>query len=140
MALSPEVRRIVFIAIASIHVLCALGLFIAGCVLMAHDLYGYGPGFFSVAEGLMALVCFGWYVQMLRKSEINYDLVIGFSVGLILVFFQGCVLWGALQWPIFEDLFLEKFVTAIDQAEDTNPECTYVSVRSVLFQTFRYAV
>lgn len=91
---------------------------------MGHDIYGYGPGFFCVAQGIMALVCFIWYVQMLRTSEINYDLVIGFSCGLILVFLQGCVLWGALQGQVFEDLFLTKFVTAVNEAEATDPTCT----------------
>jgi hypothetical protein len=126
MALSPEVRRIVFIAISALHVLCALGLFIDGFTLLAHDIYGFGPGFFCVCEGLIALICFGWYVQMLRSSEINYDLVIGFSVGLIIVFLQGCVLWGALQQLVFEDLFLRTFITAAKAVDVQNPSCVCV--------------
>ena len=123
MQLSPEVRRIVFIVISAVHVLCALGLFIDGFTLLSHDIYGYGPGFFCIAEGLMALICFGWYVSMLRSSETNYDLVIGFSIGLIIVFLQGCVLWGTLQEPVFEDLFKEKFVTAVNDADKQDPGC-----------------
>ena len=63
---------------------------------------------------------------MLRSSETNYDLVIGFSIGLILVFLQGCVLWGSLQQQVFEDLFKEKFVTAMGMAEREDPSCTCV--------------
>eukprot|EP00750_Incisomonas_marina_P031444 INCI8156.1.p1 GENE.INCI8156.1~~INCI8156.1.p1 ORF type:complete len:207 (+),score=32.51 INCI8156.1:139-759(+) len=122
--LSAEMRRIVFIVISAVHVLCAVGLFITGCTLLGHDIYGYGPGFFAFAEGIAALICFGWYVSMLRSSETNYDLVIGFSIGLILVFLQGCVLWGSLQQQVFEDLFKEKFVTAMGLAEHEDPSCT----------------
>jgi hypothetical protein len=63
---------------------------------------------------------------MLVSSEINYDLVIGFSIGLILVFLQGCVLWGSLEEPIFEKLFAETFVTAVAEAEKNDPACTCV--------------
>jgi hypothetical protein len=68
------------------------------------------------------------YVRMLVSSEINYDLVIGFSIGLILIFLQGCVLWGSLEQPVFEKLFAETFVTAINEAEAQNPGCTCVQL------------
>ena len=64
MALSPQARRIIFIVISSVHVLCGLGLFIDGLTLLNHDLYSYGPGLFASFEGLAALICFGWYVRM----------------------------------------------------------------------------
>ena len=123
MPLAPEMRRIVFIAISALHVLCAVALFIDGFVLMTHEIYGYGPGFFCMAEGLVALICFGWYIQMLRSGEINYDLVIGFSVGLILVFLQGCVLWGALQERVFEERFLQYFISSVEKVQNANGIC-----------------
>jgi len=78
------------------------------------------------------MVCFGWYVKMLRSSETNYDLVIGFSAGLILMYLQGCVLWGALLQPVFEDLFMEDLADALEQAESTDVNCTYVPVMPVI--------
>jgi hypothetical protein len=65
MALSPQLRRIIFMVISSIHVLCGVGLFITGLILANHDLYSYGPGVFATFEGLAGLVCFGWCVGRL---------------------------------------------------------------------------